>query len=180
MRESTDELFKHLIRTWPNKAIKLLYDHYYSILVHIAERKTNNRKVAEDIVQDILIEIWKKSDRINWNGFRIGPYLINLVKKRAINFYYQDARMVNNFIIEELRSTTATKESELIQADKYQALKDIITTMPRRERECMEMRYLQEMSVEAIAQQLGVTKKAVEKNITKGIKRLKNQKHIIG
>ena len=178
MFDSTDESFNDLIRTWPNKAIRHLYEHYYNTLVHIAERRTHDRKASEDIVQDVLIEVWKKSELINWDGFLIGPYLINLVKKRAINFYYQNSRKLKDpsFILEELLSTNTSKESELIQSDKYQTLKDIIATMPPRERECIEMRYFQEMSVESIAQQLGVTKKAVEKNITKGLKRLRNYK----
>lgn len=179
MHDSTDESFKDLIRKWPNKAIKLLYDHYYKALVHLAERRTNNRKVAEDIVQDVLIGIWKNSDRINWNGFRIGPYLINLVKKRAINFYHQNARIEKNFILERLQSTSASKESDLIQSEQYLTLRAVIAKMPTREKECLEMRYFNEMSLDAISQQLGISKKAVEKNLTKGLKRLRSQKHVI-
>lgn len=174
-----DEAFIDLFRILPDKAIKYLYDHYYNELVHIAERRTNDRNAAEDIVQDVLVEFWKKSAEIvKREGFLIGPYLIYLVKYRSINYYKQRASEVKDpvLFLGEIVSTNITKESELIQVDKYYTLKTIVSRMPPRERECIELRYFHEMSVESIATQLGVTRKAVEKNITKGLKRLRNYK----
>lgn len=177
-----DETFNDLFRTWPDKAITYIYDHYYKELVHIAERRTSDRNAAEDIVQDVLVEFWKKSKEIRMRkGFLIGPYLIYLVKNRSINFYNQRSREVKDpsILLGELVSTNITKESELVLADKYKTLKDIVSRMPARERACIELRYFHEMSVESIARKLGVTSKAVEKNITKGLKRLRKHRSIV-
>jgi RNA polymerase sigma factor (sigma-70 family) len=78
--------------------------------------------------------------------------------------------------LDDLLSTKISRESEIIQSDQYNALRDIIATLPPRERACIELRFLQEMSIEAVANQLNISKKGVEKNITSGLKRLRKFK----
>jgi RNA polymerase sigma factor (sigma-70 family) len=177
------EIFKDLILSWPELAIEYLYEHYYSSLIYVAERKTHDRKASEDIVQEAFIEIWKKS---RWLGKQkellIGPYLISVVKFKAITFYHQNAKRDEKkapFLPENLLSTKVSKESEIIQSDKFNTLRGIVSTLPSREQECIEMRFFQEMSIEAISIRLGISKKAVEKNITGGLKRLRKFKSSI-
>src|SRR5687768_14570374 len=91
-----NEKLRDLILTWPDMAIKYLYDHYYNSLVHIAERQTHDWKASEDIVQEAFIEIWKNSKRLcAREGFLIRPYLVFLVKKKSITFYHQSIRRQN-------------------------------------------------------------------------------------
>lgn len=177
------ESFKELIITFPSIAIRQLYDHYYKVLVHMAERRTNNQKAAEDIVQDAFAEVWKKFE---WLARRkdilIGPYLISVVKKKAITHFHQSHRFhetSSDVVLEALQSTRTSKEAELIQADRHRMLHDIVSTLPRRERECIQMRFLSEMSIDSISTQLGISRKSVEKGITKGLKRLRKRKQLI-
>lgn len=177
---ANNEIFKDLILAWRDRAIDYLYEHYYNSLVHIAERKTHDRKASEDIVQEALIEVWQKSEWLaRQKGLLIGPYLIVVVKHKAITYYYQTAKLGQKkfpYPLEDLLSTRISKESEIIQSDKNNTLRDIVSTLPVRERECIEMRFLQEMSIEAIAIRLSISKKGVEKNITSGLKRLRKSK----
>jgi len=171
--------FKDLIIKWPDRAIDYLYEHYYCSLVHIAERKTHDRKASEDIVQEAFIEVWQKAEwLIRQKSLLIGPYLIGIVKNKAITFYHQTSRLDEKsfYLLDDLFSTIVSKESEIIQSDKYKILRAIVATLPARERECLEMRFFQEMSIEAIALRLGISIKAVEKNITSGLKRLRKFK----
>jgi RNA polymerase sigma-70 factor (ECF subfamily) len=174
------EIFKDLILTWPDRAIEYLYEHYHNSLVHIAERRTHDRKAAEDIVQEAFMEVWEKSNWIGTQkGLLIGPYLISVVKHKSITFYYQAARLdqkKSSYFLEYLLTTRTSKESEIIQSDKNKILRAIVSTLPARERECIQMRFLQEMSIEAIAIRLNISKKGVEKNITSGLKRLRKFK----
>jgi RNA polymerase sigma factor (sigma-70 family) len=175
-----NETLKDLIHKWPDQAIEYLYDHYYSSLVHVAEQRTHDRKASEDIVQEALTEIWKKAE---WLGSQknllIVPYLIAIIKNKSITYYYWSKKLgeLNSSVyLDDLLSTKISRESEIIQSDQYNALRDIIATLPPRERACIELRFLQEMSIEAVAIQLNISKKGVEKNITSGLKRLRKFK----
>lgn len=174
------EIFKDLILAWRDRTIDYLYEHYYSSLVHIAERKTHDRKASEDIVQEAFIEVWQKSEWLaSQKGLLIGPYLISIVKNKAITYYNQTAKLDQRkfpYPLEDLLNTKISKETEIIQSDMAKTLQDIVSILPAREQECIRMRFLQEMSIEAIGLRLDISKKAVEKNITSGLKRLRKFK----
>lgn len=177
-----NETFKELILTWPDLAIKYLYEHYYDPLVRIAERKTHDRKASEDIVQEAFIEIWKKSKTLcAREGFLIGPYLVYLVKKKSITFYHQSIRRQNKSLLDISNQPGAkvSTDLEILESDKCNSLRGIVLTLPVRQKECLLMRFFEEMSIGSISVKLGISKKAVEKNITNGLKNLRNYRSVM-
>lgn len=180
MSEAIDsELFRNLIGKWPDYALKLLYRQYYGRLLRIAERKTNNRKASEDIVQEAFIEIWKKSKWIAaQENFLIGPYLIGIVKNNAISFFRDANKEWNRSpdLIQYDMDAYAVWKSGVTQQSTHAMLRTIVETLPIKERECMQLKYFHDMSNEAIARQLGISKKTVEKYITRALKNLRKQK----
>lgn len=174
--------FRDLIRKWPDYALSLLYKEYYSRLLHIAERKTNNRKASEDIVQEAFLEVWKKSNWIaDQKDMLIGPYLVGIVRHKAISFFHQSVREVSRSpdLMHEVMNSYSSWESRIIQENTNARLRIIVAALPVKERECIQMKYFQEMSNEAIARELGISKKTVEKYITRGLKILRTQKPIM-
>ena len=61
------------------QAYHKLFQQFYSYLVLFAERRVENHKVAEDIVQEIFINIWESNKQYNSiNGFK--AYLCRLLE----------------------------------------------------------------------------------------------------
>ncbi|HTF20665.1 MAG TPA: sigma-70 family RNA polymerase sigma factor [Chryseolinea sp.] len=170
-----DRSFNELMRTWPSKAILYLCDHYYEGLVQIAERRTYDRKASESIVREALIELWEKSGSISRSeGFLAIPYVVNLVKKKSFVVYRHNLTQADDrwSLLERLMIPEPSREYELMQSDKYSTLQLIVASMPVRQKQCIEMRFLKEMSTESIAIRLSTTQKIVEKNISRGLRRL--------
>lgn len=174
MANSIDnDRLRKLTLAWPDRAIKILYEHYHGVLVNIAERKTHNRKASEDIVQDVFIQFWTNSRRLCASEkFLILPYLLNCVKWKAINCYHRFER--DRIQLPDQASHHSAPETEILQMEATNALRDIVFSLPPRQRQCIVMRFFGEMSIRAISDELGITTKAVEKNITKALKNLRN------
>ncbi|HTF20652.1 MAG TPA: sigma-70 family RNA polymerase sigma factor [Chryseolinea sp.] len=173
---ANDRSLNQLLQAWPSKAIAYLYNQYYEILVHIAERRTQDRKASEDIVQEVFIELWKKSDAISRReGFLVIPYLVSMVKKKSFTVYRNGLKHADNAmpLLEQMPSPVPSTEYELMKTDRHWTLQLIVAALPARQKQCIEMRFLGEMSIESIAIRLSITQKAVEKNITQGLKRLR-------
>ena len=62
------------------KALKVMYDQYYSYLCYAVYNVLPDRQVAEDIVQEVFFEIWKKRDSL-----QISSSLRSYLKRAAIN-----------------------------------------------------------------------------------------------
>ena len=69
------------------KAYDFLYKKYYGLIVLYAYKLTNDHAMAEDIVQDIFISIWK--NRVQFANDRSIPFYLY----RSVRNYYVNHRL---------------------------------------------------------------------------------------
>lgn len=78
------EPFKKLLYLWPEKAIRILFNHYYDGLMYVAQRHTRDIHIAEEIVQYTLAELWLRHREHRIDRCKsVQHYLVNTVKHRA-------------------------------------------------------------------------------------------------
>jgi RNA polymerase sigma-70 factor (ECF subfamily) len=175
--------FLKLLRAWPDKAIQLLHYYYYDSLVRLSHSKTHDEKASEDIVHEALIEVWKNHRRIGQNPeLLIVPYLLTIVKNKSAAFYNKSMKLRERQLAHcnhELISDTPSRENELITAEKQNAIIRILSTFPLREKECLTLKFYQDMSNEDVAQRLKITTKAVERSVTRAYKRFRKYRFLL-
>jgi RNA polymerase sigma factor (sigma-70 family) len=181
LHQIENERFRKLLLVFPSKAIELLYEFYYEKLIQIASRLTHDSHVAEDIVQDVFLYIWKQHKELSKDHKdTIENYLIKAVKNRSFTYYSKHSKVQakNNELLEYIMlENDLTNEGELEYAEKIKLVRDTISEFPKMERECLLHR-LDGLSTHEIAVHFGITVKAVERSITSAKKRL--QKIIVG
>ena len=169
--------FRKLLLAFPAKAIEFLYNEYYHSLILIALRQTHDRRASEDIVQETFVHVWEHYKELGQHHERsIQHYLVRVVKNKAITHFkrtvdqqLQKARYVNG----QRFNTGPSVETEMIQLELSREVRKVIVTFPKRERECLLMKMDEEMTVEQMAERLKVSRKAVERSLTSGNKRLR-------
>lgn len=175
-----NDSFQELLQKWPGTVIQYLRKRYYHKLVHISEKWTHNREASQDIVNEALIEIWKKSEWLaKQKDLLIGPYLLGIVRFKSITFYHQvtkQEQVQSPEVLDELSSSIPSMEAEVIKLDRYNRLRDIVSNLPVTVSACIDMKYFKGMNNDAIATDLGISKKTVEKALARGIKYLQTQK----
>ncbi len=130
-----------------------LFQQFYSYLVLFAERRVENRKVAEDIVQEIFIKLWESKKQYNsLNGLK--AYLYEAVGN-CCNDYWKH-RMVEEkytaFVLYEQKSQDFSIEQEEIYRELYTA----ISELPLRSREVILL-YLEGKKNQEIAETLNLS-----------------------
>ena len=90
-----------LLKERNEKAISLLYDHYGDTLYGVANKVLRNEELAQDVVQESFIKIWKKADSYDSTKAKLFTWLF---------------RITRNTAIDKLRSIN-TKTSKEIQMD---------------------------------------------------------------
>lgn len=80
---SDNELISMLKSESNNKAFITLYNRYWSIVLNYAFQKTNDLMIAEDIVQDIFVSLWRRREElVITDNFK--NYLMVSIKYRVI------------------------------------------------------------------------------------------------
>jgi len=81
-------LEKHIVELLQErneKAISLLYDHYADTLYGVAYKVVKNEDLAQDVVQESFVKIWKKSDSYDPAKAKLFTWLFRITRNTAID-----------------------------------------------------------------------------------------------
>jgi RNA polymerase sigma-70 factor (ECF subfamily) len=66
-------------------ALAMLYDRYRVILFGLLMRILNNREEAEDVLQEVFFQVWRKAADFDQNRGRPFTWLVTLARSRGID-----------------------------------------------------------------------------------------------
>ncbi len=81
-------LEKHIIELLQErdeKAISLLYDHYGDTLYGVALKVIRDEELAQDVLQESFVKIWKKSDSYDSTKAKLFTWLFRITRNTAID-----------------------------------------------------------------------------------------------
>lgn len=74
-----------LLRERNEKAISLLYDHYGDTLFGVAYKVVRDTELAQDILQESFVKIWRKSDTYDSSKAKLFTWLFRITRNTAID-----------------------------------------------------------------------------------------------
>ena len=165
--------------------LEQLYYAYSPRLINYAGKVLQDKGMADDLVQDSFVRFWERykgKDSDFWPAIlytmtrnRCLDHLKHLsVKHRVINGEVSFSNL-EKLTIEDFVGNASPTEDMLIMNELNKELTRIIGTLPDKCREVFRMSRLEGMRNDEIASSLGISVKAVEKNITKALKVLRNE-----
>ena len=170
----SDQDIVHKLYNGDQSALKYLFDEYYNDLVIHALKIVVNKGVAEEIVQDVLIQLWK-----NRVGFILQKtfhaYLFTAVRNRSINFLkskYGRTRFEELDRIDQYQMTHSADEQMNIR-ELRQAIHGAIQLLPPKCKLIFHLSRNADLSVDEIAFQLDLSKKTVQTQISIAIKKIR-------
>lgn len=181
-QEQTADARLALIRAGDAAAFEQLFHDTYPALVSFAQRYAGDRARAEELVQDLFLDLWKT--RFTWDvRGSLRGYLFGALRNRALNLRRRDA-------IEEgwtgnspqdailaLHSTPAPISDQLIADEDHAAVRRAFALLPERCRLAMHLRWRDGMSYAEISDALGITVKSVENHLARGLKAVRERIH---
>lgn len=81
-------LEKHIVELLQErneKAISLLYEHYADTLLGVANKVVRDEDLAQDILQESFVKIWKKSDSYDPSKAKLFTWLFRITRNTAID-----------------------------------------------------------------------------------------------
>ena len=74
-----------LLQERDEKAISLLYDNYGDTLYGVAHKVVRNDELAQDVLQESFVKIWKKSDTYDASKAKLFTWLFRITRNTAID-----------------------------------------------------------------------------------------------
>lgn len=147
---------------------KTIYDEYKARVYYFVKRYIQRNEEAEDVVQEIFIHIWKHFDKIK-AASNPEAILFKTSKQEVANYYRR-----NKLNFSELTGDVEDETESGDREEKLQQLEELIGRLPERRREILLKNKTEQQSYAHIASENHISKTAVEKQINKAIRFIKN------
>jgi RNA polymerase sigma-70 factor (family 1) len=157
------------------EAFEELFKQYYAPLVVYACKYVTNIDVAREIVQDFFVRLYEKRQTLSI-GVSVKSYLYRSVYNCCINYFNQ-----RNIQEKHLKSIDLEREveenlqSEIDTVELQYKISEVIDELPTKCQQIFKMNRLEGLKNEEIANQLNLSKRTVETQISKALKILRKK-----
>lgn len=168
---SDSQLIDFLRGANDESAFAEIYRRYGRELVREAIRKTENRSVAEDLVQEVFVQFWLKRSRL-FIEKNIQAYLKGMLKYHVID-YFSDSKRCPIVPSAALSILPEPHENDYLSSSFLQThYQEALLKLPQKCREVFELSR-KGYSAKDIAHTLAISEKTVEVHIGKALRFLR-------
>jgi RNA polymerase sigma-70 factor (family 1) len=153
------------------EAFKSLFDTYFEDVRRYLLYRSGNNEIATDIAQDTFLRIWEKQLTIEPKTakgllFKIaGDLYISDYRKKQVAFnFFNTFQPIHN---------STTPEDEIHFQELQNAYDTALKSMPEKQRTVFLLSRIDELKYKEIADQLGLSVKAIEKRMSQALDHLK-------
>lgn len=130
-----------------------LYDRYSGIVYGVALRVLGDTTAAEDVLQEIFLQLWRKPQAFNADRGRLAPWLAVIARNRAIDLLRK--RPVEEEIDELAVSTRVDLEDLAAQHLAVEKVRGVVADLPPEQRRVLEMAFFEGLTHTEIAGKTG-------------------------
>jgi RNA polymerase sigma-70 factor (ECF subfamily) len=157
------------------QALASLYDRYRLILFGLILRILHSRAEAEDVLQEVFLQVWQKAADFNQARGRPFTWLVTLARSRAID------RLRSLGARERLATASAREETEevgdavtdAILSERGEVLRDALSELPAEQRQVLLLAYFDGFTQTEIAERTGSPLGTVKTRMRSGMGRLR-------
>lgn len=148
-----------------------LFDRYYGRLCQYVYGLLMDRHDAEDIVQELFLNLWKNRERIEIKE-NVSGYLYRMAKHLALNLIR--SKVQTGSLSEHHDQLLLSYEDNRLEAEEFRiALYDCIDRLPDRSREVLLLHRIKGLKQKEIAKKLCISVKTIKNQIWMSLQKLK-------
>jgi RNA polymerase sigma-70 factor, ECF subfamily len=170
----------YLIRQAANQdreAFSQLYDQFSSLVYTFAMRMLRVPHDAEDLLQEVFVQIWHQAGRYSEDRGSPEAWIMNITRSRAIDKLRSKRRMEKSFVLTDdpaRAESTENVESSAAESETRLTVNSALANLPELQRRVLELAYFDGLSQTEIADRLKEPLGTVKTRMRSGIQRLRD------
>jgi len=141
------------LRAGDENAMADLYDRYSAVVYGVALRVLGDTSAAEDVLQEIFLQLWRKPQAFDTERGRLAPWLAVIARNRAIDLLRK--RPLEEDIEELPISSGVNLEDAAEQRLAVDKVRGVLAGLPTEQRKTLEMAFFEGMTHTEIAGKTG-------------------------
>jgi RNA polymerase sigma-70 factor, ECF subfamily len=170
----------HLIRQVANRdrdAFSELYDRFSSLVFALALRMLRVRSDAEDLLQEVFVQIWRQAESYSAERGSPEAWIINIARSRAIDKIRSIRRREKSFVLTDdpaRAESSDNVESSAAESEARLTMNSALANLPEAQRKVLELAYFDGLTQTEIADRLAEPLGTVKTRMRSGIQRLRD------
>jgi RNA polymerase sigma-70 factor (ECF subfamily) len=164
---TSDQTLVTAIRTGDQGAMAALYDRFSSIVYAVALRVLQDTGAAEDVLQDIFMQLWRNPGAFDSSRGNMAAWLAVIARNRAIDVLRK--RRPQDDIEDVIVSVETDMASETDRSRAMEKVRGALQAMPSQQRSALEMAYFEGLTHTEIAEKTGDPLGTVKTRIRTGL-----------
>jgi len=148
-------------------AMAQLYDRYSSVVYAVALRVLGDTGAAEDVLQEVFLQLWRKPSAFDAARGSLGSWLAVITRNRAIDFLRK--RRPETDIEDVVLSVAPDMAGDAERSRAAEKVRGVMGGMSPAQRSALEMAYWEGMSHTEIADKTGEPLGTVKTRIRAGL-----------
>ena len=171
----TDVQLLQAIAHGDEPALAQLYDRYRVILFGLLVRILTSREEAEDVLQEVFLQVWRRAGDFDENRGRPFTWLVTLARSRAIDRLRSLASRDRTAVAgarEELEQVS-DPASDAFRSEQRGLVTDALAQLPDDQKRALILAYFDGLTQSEIAARLGAPLGTVKTRMRSGMMKLK-------
>lgn len=162
------------LRAGEQAAFDDIFRAHYPALVGSAEAMLRDRAAAEEVVQDVLLELWRRRETLSIDT-SLRAYLFRATRNRALNRIRHERVQRRGEPILAVTDAPPPADAAVAEQEIDEAVRRAIAGLPPRCREVFELSRIRGLRYAEIAEALGISVKTVEAQMGKALRILRDR-----
>lgn len=163
----TDAILVFALRSGDETAMAELYDRYSGVVYSVALRIVGDTGAAEDILQDVFMQLWRNPQAFDANRGSLPGWLAVISRNRAIDFLRKRRPET------EIDDVVVNVEPDMVRGAEWSLvlgkIRGVLAVMPDTQRSVLEMSFFEGLTHGEIAQKTGEPLGTIKTRIRAGL-----------
>jgi RNA polymerase sigma-70 factor, ECF subfamily len=177
LRELADEDLMPLVHEGNARAFEVVFDRHVDAAFSLAYRMCGRRGMAQDIVQDAFLSLWRSGARYDRSRGSVRSWVLSVVRNRAIDMFRRETvRAGRDVTAEGVVEHLPAPDDVVLDAERRQDARDVraaLRGLPPEQRQVIELAYFGGFSHLQIAEMLDVPAGTVKGRMRLGLSKLR-------
>ena len=169
---ASDEVLIGRIAKGDRLAMQVLFARHQVRVYRFVIRLVGNQTVAEDLISDVFLDVWRQADRFEGRS-AVSTWLLAIARFKALSVMRRKPdQELNDEMAGAIEDKADDPEISIQKKDKSAALRRCLEMLSPEHREVIDLVYYHEKSVLEVAQIVGIPEATVKTRMFYARKRL--------
>lgn len=158
---TSDEALIKSIAAADKRAMRVLYTRHNVRVYRFALRFTHNTSLAEDVVSEVFLDVWRQADWFKAKS-QVTTWLLSIARNKALSALRRRPDQLDDNVGYAIEDPADDPETSMVKMNRSAIVRQCLSQLSVAHREVIDLIYYHEKSIDEVAEILELSENTVK------------------